>query len=581
LTVLLTDKLAARPTSCLSQWTELPPILLESGIIVSRSVRWAVSPDRLLAKICCATVLLAGLVVPLQCGCGRADEKPATRQPESRGPRIAVSTRTTRILQPLDGNGYVDYVAALNQRASQGVTPQNNAGVLFVQALGLNDVKPADRARIDKLLQIEPTPVRDDYLAGFDEFFTKKRGRQPTKKEDADFHMSTQQPWSASEFPLVAEWLAANKTPLEMVVEGTRRPKCYLPLVEPGQLGLLTVPLTTVQATRSAARALAARAMLRLHEGKVSEAEQDLLACHRLARLVGSTPFLIAALVGIAIDSVAFEGDVRLMEYAPLSAEAALAYQQALRNLPPLPVMADVIDASERFVFLDTVLHLARSKQAGLEDLLRVGDFHPVVSKRFTAALHSDASLLDWDAVLEVGNAWFDRAVAAARKPSAREQKKAIEVFDRELRDMRLEPSESGPSAVPSSAERSPRHTVGREIGKVLTVILMPSVSTAVAAEGRARMRDALDQVGFALVAYRADHGTYPESLNVLPAKYIARLPQDFFTEQPLRYKRQGGGFLLYSVGSNGVDDGGRTFDSQPPGDDIVLRIAPEAGKNK
>jgi len=243
--------------------------------------------------------------------------------------------------------------------------------------------------------------------------------------------------------------------------------------------------------------------------------------------------------------------------------------------------MADVIDASERFVFLDTVLHLARNKRAGLEDLLRVGDFHPVVSKEFTAALHSDPSLLDWDAVLEVGNEWFDKAAAAARKPSAREQKKAIEVFDRELRDMRMEPSESGPSAVPSSAERSARHTVGRELGRVLTVNLMPPVSTAVAAQDRAQMREALAQVGFALVAYRADHGTYPESLDVLPAKDIPRLPQDFVTEQRLRYKRQGDGFLLYSVGSNGVDDGGRTFDSQPPGDDIVLRIAHEGGKHK
>ena len=32
---------------------------------------------------------------------------------------------------------------------------------------------------------------------------------------------------------------------------------------------------------------------------------------------------------------------------------------------------------------------------------------------------------------------------------------------------------------------------------------------------------------------------------------------------------------------ANGVDDGGRAFDSQPPGDDIVLGVAHEGGKNK
>ena len=38
---------------------------------------------------------------------------------------------------------------------------------------------------------------------------------------------------------------------------------------------------------REAARALTARAMLRVDEGKVDEAWDDLLACHRLARLAG------------------------------------------------------------------------------------------------------------------------------------------------------------------------------------------------------------------------------------------------------------------------------------------------------
>ena len=88
-----------------------------------------------------------------------------------------------------------------------------------------------------------------------------------------------------------------------------------------------------------------------------------------------------------------------------------------------------------------------------------------------------------------------------------------------------------------------------------------------------ARARDALGQLGFALSAYRADHAAFPESLDVLAPKYIAQVPKDLYTDQPLRYKRQGDGFLLYSVGPNGADDGGRTVASQPPGDDIALQI--------
>jgi hypothetical protein len=44
--------------------------------------------------------------------------------------------------------------------------------------------------------------------------------------------------------------------------------------------------------------------------------------------------------------------------------------------------------------------------------------------------------------------------------------------------------------------------------------------------------------------------------------------------EEPLHYRREGDGFLLYSVGANGRDDSGLTFGLKPEGDDIVLRVA-------
>jgi hypothetical protein len=80
------------------------------------------------------------------------------------------------------------------------------------------------------------------------------------------------------------------------------------------------------------------------------------------------------------------------------------------------------------------------------------------------------------------------------------------------------------------------------------------------------------------LAAYRADHRAYPASLNELAPKYLTRLPCDSFSDRPLHYQKQAAGFLLYSVGPNGVDDGGRTYDSQPRGDDLVFRVSPCAG---
>lgn len=69
------------------------------------------------------------------------------------------------------------------------------------------------------------------------------------------------------------------------------------------------------------------------------------------------------------------------------------------------------------------------------------------------------------------------------------------------------------------------------------------------------------------LERYRLDHEDYPDSLQVLVPAYADRLPDDVFSDGPLRYKRTGrGSFLLYSVGWNGMDEGGQmAFDHQSP----------------
>lgn len=71
-------------------------------------------------------------------------------------------------------------------------------------------------------------------------------------------------------------------------------------------------------------------------------------------------------------------------------------------------------------------------------------------------------------------------------------------------------------------------------------------------------MRFDLTKLAFALAAYRADHGAYPGKLADLIPKYIANIPKDRFNDGDLHYSLQGGGYLLYSVGPNGRDDGGR-----------------------
>lgn len=61
-----------------------------------------------------------------------------------------------------------------------------------------------------------------------------------------------------------------------------------------------------------------------------------------------------------------------------------------------------------------------------------------------------------------------------------------------------------------------------------------------------------------ALERHRLRHGSYPGSLTVLVPDVLREVPVDLQDAQPLRYRREANGeFLLWSIGKNGVDDGG------------------------
>jgi hypothetical protein len=66
-------------------------------------------------------------------------------------------------------------------------------------------------------------------------------------------------------------------------------------------------------------------------------------------------------------------------------------------------------------------------------------------------------------------------------------------------------------------------------------------------------------RVAIALERFRLAHGSFPETLDELVPQFLSALPVDLYTQKPLIYRRkEGGTFLLYGVGKNRVDDGGK-----------------------
>jgi hypothetical protein len=75
------------------------------------------------------------------------------------------------------------------------------------------------------------------------------------------------------------------------------------------------------------------------------------------------------------------------------------------------------------------------------------------------------------------------------------------------------------------------------------------------------------------LHAYRQEHGEWPESWADIEAENLPPLMGDPYDTagKPLRYRRTEDGFNLYSVGPNGVDEGGTT----PPRDEMGSSSSP------
>ena len=94
---------------------------------------------------------------------------------------------------------------------------------------------------------------------------------------------------------------------------------------------------------------------------------------------------------------------------------------------------------------------------------------------------------------------------------------------------------------------------------KTQALMLFPAISSTVIKAAAIQASIDLARVACALERYHLTHGDYPETLDALVPQFIEKLPHDIIGGQPLHYRRtHDGKFLLYSVGWNETDDGGK-----------------------
>ncbi len=548
-----------------------------------------------------------------------ADESNASAQSQSKPqqswhwPKVVISKETTCFTEPLRSDGGVDYVAALNRKYSQGVTPENNAAVALWQAAGPKELKKQFRKRYFKMLGIAELPEKGDYFASYDDFPEYQEAKKQPDEEAAFWQKLGEQeravesaPWSKQDYPIIAAFLERNEKPLEILSKGLQRTRFYSPLVAADEnfamCGICVGPVNGINNARTAARLFKMRAMLRLHDGDLSGTWRDILSLYRLGRLASHGASMVNWMSAATFEGMANEAAVVLSQQDGLTVEQARKCQQQLRRLSPMQSLVETFDVGERCSSIEVLTLLADDPGVFFEDdelveqMLKVMDpkrpsREPERKRRrqafkILAARHD----VDWSEVFRRHNVFWNRLTDAYRCSSGEKivatlQALELETSKESQKSSNLVLSEKLDVVANMDAITKAKHIANLAILPFNFFNWKTGGWIAQRQEAGGRMT----QLAFALAGYRAEHqGKYPKTLAELAPKYIDAIPKDPFADGEFRYKSDGDGYLLYGLGSNGKDDGGfgpgnmpesATEEQRKAWDDISIRTPPKKTK--
>jgi hypothetical protein len=529
-------------------------------------------------------------------------------------PKVTISKETTYFTEPLRPDGGVDYVAALNRRLSEGVTPEKNAAVALWQMYGPKGIDGKIRKQYLQALGIPELPEAGDYVTW--DFPEYKEAQKRADNEEAfarelwsDHSAATRAPWSKSDYPVWAAFFERNEKPLTILVDGLQRPRFYLPpLSRYGDLGLIAScdQITGNSEAREAARLLIARSMLRLHDGDLAGAWSDIMALYRLGRLESQRGYAVGWMTGATFCDIASNAAATLSQHAKLTAGQSREFQSQLRNLSPMRSLASICDEWERCSSLETLAMVADAagmeehfrNDAMLENMFKPAGPKPEDPKRdrrheALKRLTADGGA-DWSEVFRQHNIFWNGFVDACR-PGGRKSVAHLAAFETAARREADRTADDVLSQTPTALKSMTRDIQARHIAKLSVLFSTLKIQAMeIEIEQQREARECMALLALALSAYRTEHGAYPKTLGETAPVYIDAIPKDPFSDGPLHYKSEGNGYLLYSVGQNGKDDGGYGPGNEPdsiteeqqnawpkPWDDLSIRTPPKQVKQK
>jgi hypothetical protein len=326
-------------------------------------------------------------------------------------------------------------------------------------------------------------------------------------------------------------YLSAKASHLERVRAALRRPRFRFPVkIEAGPDALLP----HLQLLKTEAQNFRLVALIASERGDKAAAIAAIKETAQTGQMLASEPLLISQLVRVACLNLALEGIEQLLSRQSLTA-AELENLRLFHEEINLHGVARTALINER-AFSLCIFHPEFAARATVNGSLSDDTGNPeqaAHSVRTGFGFIQSIGLMDPDRRLML--ATFKEAIELAGQETPESLRKTEALFAR----------------VQTNATKFPP--------KILSAMMLPSLQKVLAryAGYEARRRAALIAIG--VEYHRAVHESrVPEKLDDLVPGGLPAIPADPFDGQNLRFRKLERGYVVYSVGSDLQDDGGR-----------------------
>jgi hypothetical protein len=338
--------------------------------------------------------------------------------------------------------------------------------------------------------------------------------------------------------------LAQFAEPIELVRSGLNRSHACSPLDR--NLGF-DAPLPSIQAARSVGQLMLLDSRRSESRGDLAAATAKSLEAMAYAQDLGRHGSLICAVVAGSLERSALGRLERLVGSGGLDDRTLYALGAQLASL----------DAS-RPPFASAIRDERLALVAGLALMCERGVGTQTLGADVTQAPHPGA--------VERFRAWLSTPVAAT----------AIEVADEQYRA--LEEVADGPFATFQVRSRQMYDAIGAGENSVLSVVV-PALDGAAGRDAGVRAKLRLVLLAVRLERHRRTTGALPATLAEVASGPAASLAVDPFNGEPVGYRSESGGAVLWSVGPNLENDNATPGEEdETRGGDVVVRLpAPPA----